>query len=200
MFFSRHGIYNVNQSGEFAMNREFWVDGFNFFHHWDSTKGFLRSDSGIDIVRAIDRSLKIVSRHLGSKGRYTVIYLDGGLSRNETRTAGLRVRYCGPGRKADDRMRDDLGDLGPNARLVTAVSNDRELKATLRAFGASCLGVGEFLAVLEGKKDAGPGPGKKARQPAPKGVDAMIMREKTRTLSPSEVNAWLDFFGGDAEG
>jgi predicted RNA-binding protein with PIN domain len=182
-----------------TMNREFWIDGFNFFHHWESTRGLLRPDSGVDIVRAIQRSLGIFSRHIGAKARYTVVYLDGGLSRHESRVAGLRARYCGPGKKADDRLLDDLAGLGDNnARLVTAVSNDRELKASLRAYGASCLGVGEFLAILEGgkkqppqsKKDA-----KKNRSPLSKGVEADVMREKTRSLSASEVRAWLEFFG-----
>lgn len=183
------------------MNREFWLDGFNFFHHWDSTKGLLRSDSGVDIVRALERSLRILSRHLGAKARHTVVYMDGGLSRHETRTAGLRVRYCGPGRKADDRLVEDLADLGDNARMVTAVSNDRELKASLRAHGAVCLGVGEFLAMLEGKKTpAKTAGGKKAgRNPLSRSDDAEIMREKCRSLSSSEVRAWLEFFGGDCE-
>lgn len=184
------------------MDREFWIDGFNFFHHWESTRSLLRSDSGMDIVRAIERSLRILSRHMGRKGRYSVVYLDGGLSRRETRVAGLRVRYCGPGKKADDRLVQDLADLGPSARLVTAVSNDRELKANMRAHGAACLGVGEFLSVVEGKKKPPDGKAKKKGNPrAPIASDAAeIMRQKTKTLSPSEVKAWLDFFGEDPEG
>lgn len=182
-----------------VMNREFWLDGFNFFHHWESTKGLLRADSGLDIVRAIDRSLRILARHIGAKGRHTIVFLDGGLSRHETRIAGLRVRYCGPGRKADDRLADDLAELGDYARLITAVSNDRELKAHLKAYGAACLGVGEFLAMLEGKKKPAT-PGKKGRNGPPSAVDdAEIMREKCRSLSDAEVEAWLDFFGGDAQ-
>ncbi len=172
------------------MNREFWLDGFNFFHHWESTKGFLRADSGFDIVRALERSLKILSRHLGSKGRYTVVYLDGGLSRHETRSAGLKVLYCGPGRKADDRLADDLADLGRDAKLVTAVSNDRELKAILRNLGASCLGVGEFLALIEGKPKERVNPHARAKTD-----DADILREKTRSLSAHEVEAWLEYSG-----
>lgn len=186
------------------MNREYWLDGFNFFHHWESTRGLLRPDSGIDIVRAIDRSLRIASRHFGFKGGNCVVYLDGGLAFGETRSAGFRVRYCGPGKKADDRMAADLLDLGDDARLVTAVTNDRELKGTLRAYGAACLGVGEFLALLEGKrgKNSGKGGGKKksrdARAPD-RADEAGIMREKCRTLSPAEVEAWLSFFGADGE-
>lgn len=182
------------------MNREFWIDGFNFFHQWESTRALLRPDSGVDIVRAIQRSLGMFSRHIGAKSRHTVVYLDGGLSRHESRVANMRVRYSGPGKKADDRLLEDLGDLGDdNARLVTAVTNDRELKTALRTYGASCLGVAEFLAVLEGRKKSAAASakkgGKKSRSPVPKGEEAEIMREKTRTLSESEVRAWLEFFG-----
>lgn len=184
------------------MGREFWLDGFNFFHHWDATKGLLRADSGLDIVRALDRSLGILARRLGRKGGYTVVYLDGGLSRHETRTAGLRVRYCGPGRKADDRLVEDLQELGDGAKLITLVSNDRELKANMRLHGGGCLGVGEFLAVMEGKDRPEAG-GKSRKKPGRKPVSsseaAEIMRQKTRSLSASEVKAWLDFFGVDEE-
>lgn len=186
------------------MNKEFWIDGFNFFHHWDGTKALLRPDSGYDIVRAIARSVQILGRHIGAKTRCTTVYLDGGLSRNEGRLGGMRVRYCGPGGKADDRLAEDLYDLGGNARMITAVSNDRELKGRMRGLGAACLGVGEFLAMVEGKaKNAanarGRGKGKRPPAPLPGGVQAEIMREKTRVLSEFEVEAWLEYFGGECE-
>ncbi len=183
------------------MNREYWIDGFNFFHHWDATRGLLRPDSGLDIVRAINRSLGILSRHLGAKARYSVVYLDGGLSRHNARAAGLAVRYCGPGRKADDRLAEDLAELGRDAKLVTAVSNDRELKAALRGLGASCLGVGEFLAVVEGRKKqaAGKKGEKPVRSSLSKGDEAEIMREKTKSLSAHEVSAWMEYFGFKGE-
>ena len=182
------------------MNREFWLDGFNFFHHWESTRELLRPDSGYDIVRAIERSIRITGKRLGNKCRYTVIYLDGGLSRHETRLAALRIRYAGPGKKADDRMVEDLALLDGQARLVTAISNDRELKARLRAHGASCLSVGEYLATFEGNK--GGGGNRKGGKPGGRGQgareDAEVLREKCRSLSETEVEAWLDYFGGEA--
>ncbi|MCL2001757.1 MAG: NYN domain-containing protein [Planctomycetes bacterium] len=189
------------------MDREFWLDGFNFFHHWDRTRGLLRSDSGLDIVRAIERSLRILGRHLGVKCRQTLVFLDGGLTRNETRLGDLRIRYCGPGKKADDRMLADLGELLDDARMVTAVSNDRELKGGLRSYGASCLGAGEFLALIEGKKGVsdhrfGKGGGKSGKVPPSsweRSEEARVMREKCRTLSESEIRAWLDYFGGEVE-
>ncbi len=116
----------------------------------------------------------------------------------------MKSVYCAPGNKADDRLREDLAELGAGARLVTAVSNDRELKASLRAYGASCLGVGEFLALLEGGKKGRPSGkdaknAKKNRSPLPKSVETDVMRAKTRSLSASEVRAWMEFFGVDGE-
>jgi len=181
------------------MERESWIDGFNFFHHWESTRAYLRPDSGYDIVRAIDRALRILGRHLGGRGRNTVVYLDGGLSRHETRIAGMRVRYAGPGRKADDRMVDDLAGLADYARLVTGVSNDRELRGRLVNHGAACLGVGEYLGMVEGKAkrpEKGKGKGRRDESKV-RGVDAEVMREKCRHLSKMEVEAWLEFFGGE---
>ncbi len=180
------------------MDREFWLDGFNFFHHWEGTKALLRPDSGFDIVRGIERASRILGRHLGAKARLVTLYLDGGLSRSEGRLGGMRVRYCGPGKKADDRLADDLHDLGDSARMVTAVSNDRELKARLRGLGAACLGVGEYLAMIEGRAKGKNG-GKNGGKGGKAGETADVMREKTRTLSEYEVNAWLEYFGGDAE-
>ncbi|MDR1535003.1 MAG: NYN domain-containing protein [Planctomycetota bacterium] len=176
-----------------GVDQEFWLDGFNFFHQWEATRGLLRAGSGLDIVRALERSLRILSRHLGGRGGRTLVFLDGGLSWSETRLADLRVRWCGPGRKADDRMLSDLEGLGDSARRVIAVSNDRELRGGLKGFGAACLGVGEFLELIRGG-EAKSGPIGRRDMPA-----AEVMRMKCRRLSGTEVNAWVDFFGGDLQ-
>ncbi|MDR1518658.1 MAG: hypothetical protein LBU23_00735 [Planctomycetota bacterium] len=192
-------------AGRSGMNQEFWLDGFNLFHHWEATRGLLRPDSGLDIVCAIERSLRILGRQLSRGRKQTLVFLDGGLSRNETHIGVLRVRFAGPGQKADDRMLADLGNLGDLASRVIAVSNDRELKSGLMACGASCLGVGEYLGLLRGGdgrsgKD-GRGGGARRGRIAGKGEpgEAEILRQKCRRLSEPEVDAWVDFFGGDAE-
>lgn len=172
------------------MNSEFWLDGFNFFHHWEKTRGLFGSDSGVDITKALAKALRILSSELDRKRGMSLVFLDGGLSRSETRQAGMRVRYCGPGNKADDRMAEDLAGLGSDARSVIAVSNDRELKMRLAYHGAACMGVGEFLSLLR-KKNGG--------QARLSGEAAAIMREKYHRPSPTEVRAWLELFGGDSE-
>ncbi len=175
------------------MNDEFWLDGFNFFHHWEKTRDLFRQGLDMDVAKALERALRVLARELGRRQSRVLVFLDGGLNRRETRQACLRVRYCGPGNKADDRMAEDLYDLGDQARRVTAVTNDRELKARLCAGGASCLTVGEFLDLLAGKKKSVQG--KKMRQ----SDNDDILREKCRTLSPAEVAAWLELFGGDRQ-
>lgn len=175
------------------MNQEFWLDGFNFFHCWEPTREWLRPGSGRDIARVLEQSLRLLGRSLGPRRARTLVFLDGGLFRCEESLGGLRVRYCGPGKKADDRMLADLGYLGDGARRVIAVSNDRELKGGLKAFGAVCLGVGEFLDLIRKGGDNGKAAGKRRLDPAE------VLREKCRTLSAPEVSAWVDFFGGDVE-
>lgn len=179
------------------MNQETWIDGFNFFYHWEHTRGLLAPGGALDIVSAIDRSVRILGRHLGQRTRSVVLFLDGGLERTQTQNAGMRVRYCGPGRKADDRMADDLAELGSAARMVTAVSDDRELRARLRTLGASCLGTGEYLALLQPPKTSPRGKGR-PKGPTPETDD--VLRMKTRALSSQEVDAWLEYFGGDTDG
>ncbi len=164
----------------------------------------MRPVSGLDVVRAMERSIRTLGRQLGGKCGQTVVYMDGGLSRHHANVGPLRIRYAGPGKKADDRMASDLEELGAGARLVTGVTNDRELKGRLRLLGANCLGIGEFLSLLEGKRKKGaPKPGARLKggktAPSSNAVDAEERREKPRALSPSEINAWLEFFGGDME-
>ena len=179
------------------MDDEFWIDGFNFFYKWEKTRELFLSGRGMDIARSLERALGSLSRELGGRRRATLVFLDGGLDRHETRQAGLRVRYCGPGNKADDRMAGDLANLGSDSRRVTAVSNDRELRGRMSLHGASCLGVAEYLALLEKKSNSGAA-GRKGNQGASRGGNsAEIMREKCHALTPSEVKAWLDVFAGD---
>lgn len=186
------------------MNDEFWIDGFNFFYQWEKSRELFLSGGEMGIARSLERAVRILSRELGGRRRAALVFLDGGLDRREARQAGMRVRYCGPGNKADDRMAEDLAGLGADAKRVTAVSNDRELRARLRLHGASCLGVAEFLALLE--KRNGGGPARGGRKKTGKGGNggqggdsAEVMREKCRSLSPSEVKAWLELFGKEGE-
>jgi len=175
-----------------AMTEETWIDGFNLFRHWEATRGLFPDG---DVARAVDKSLRVLARHLGGRAGRTVVYLDGGLHRGRSDIYGLRVVLAGPGGKADDRMADDLADLDTGTRRVTAVSSDRELAATLRGLGATVLRADEFLSGMarrnKGGKRRGPRDGRAA--------DSRAAPEKFRVLSPAEVAAWVELFGGDED-
>ncbi|MDR0361088.1 MAG: NYN domain-containing protein [Planctomycetota bacterium] len=174
------------------MERQYWIDGFNFFHHWNRTRDLFSRGADLDIARAIDLSLRALTRDLAGRAGHTVVFMDGGWRWEERRLGNLRVRYVGPGKKADDRMATDLRELDERARRITAVTNDRELSFRLSYLGASCLGVGEFLALIEKR---GGGKGKQGKTAPRGGGEAEIMRQKCQTLSPAAVQAWLEFFG-----
>ena len=172
------------------MAPEFWIDGFNFFHHWRRTRDLFAPGSDVDIAKAVERALRILARELGGRTGATSVFLDGGLDRRLARLGAMRVLYAGPGQKADDRMVAAVRDKGESARSIAAVSNDRELRFRLIGLGASCMTVGEYLDIVE--KRGRPGP-REALREGPD--DADVTREKRRPLSPAEVQAWLEFFG-----
>lgn len=181
------------------MRNEYWLDGFNIFHKWQKTKGlFADKHYNVDLPRVVEQSIRILSRDLAQHRAKSLIFIDGGVIRTERHQAGIRVRYAGPGKKADDRMVEDLGLLGSDAGKVTAVSDDRELRSRLSYLGASSLGVMEFLSLLAGPKGGGKG-GKTPEDDLPE-----VMRIKCRPVPPSEVKVWLEIFAqadlNDADG
>lgn len=179
------------------MERQYWIDGFNFFHHWERTRELFAKGADLALARAIDVSLRTLARELAGRARHTIVFMDGGWRWEEKRLGHLRIRYAGPGGKADDRMAEELRDLDDAARRVTAVTNDRELGSRLSYLGGNCLGVGEYLALFEKKRQPRNGKGKERR---PRGEEAEVMRQKCQTLSPADVLGWLEFFGcGDGE-
>ncbi|MDR1612780.1 MAG: NYN domain-containing protein [Planctomycetota bacterium] len=174
------------------MERQYWIDGFNFFHHWERTRELFARGADLNIARAIDLSLRAFARKLAGRARQTIVFMDGGWRCEEKRLGNLRIRYAGPGEKADDRMAKGLWEIDDGARYVTAVTNDRELGSRLTLLGANRLGVGEYLTLFDRKERPRPGKSRK-----PRGEEAEAMRRKCQTLSPADVQAWLEFFGCD---
>ena len=186
---------------------EYWLDGFNLFYRWEATRAAFSSHH--DIAATQEKAIRLLSRALAEQRRHTVVFLDGGLRREELVVAGLQVRYCGPGNKADDYMTNSLAGINPRERrAVIAVSNDRELRNQLQQLGATCLGADEFLAVLEKRKPetskaknrhAGKKNQRQANKHKPNTGNELI-REKFQILSATEIQAWLDYFGGEPAG
>ena len=94
-------------------------------------------------------------------------------------------------------MADDLAGVDDRTPRVTAVSSDRELAATLRGLGATVLRTDEFLSGVARRNKGGKRRGPRDAPRDGRGADSRVAPEKFRVLSPAEVAAWVELFGGD---
>lgn len=122
---------------------DIWIDGFNLFHRWARTRDGFRPQG--DIVRAQDEALRALASALGrARGRCT-LFMDGGL-RYEARTlGGVRIRYPGPGRKADDLILEAFAGRGGGGK-VHVVTSDNALAAAVRGRGGGVIKADDFIA------------------------------------------------------
>ena len=160
---------------------EYWIDGFNLFHRWETTREAFQTP-GADMGAVQTRSLRALGKLLGRRAGRIVVFLDGGPHALSTRVGDLRVRWPGPGRSADRMLEEALQGRGAAAATVCAVTDDRELAAGLSYLGATRWTVSEFLAWAERARPA-------ERSPE--------FERKCRRLSPAEIEGWLDYFGGE---
>lgn len=165
---------------------EIWIDGFNLLYRWRETAALFQP--GSDIVTAQELGLRLLSRRLGVRRGRCLVFMDGGVRRESLSADGLRVRYPGPGAKADDLLEEALrAREGRHHRDLTVVSSDRVLAADLRRQGARIMTAEEFITgVLQ------------AAQPVDR-RDRPVDRERTRPLSEGEVDYWLREFGEDPD-
>lgn len=161
---------------------EIWVDGFNLFHRWKETMPLFQH--GGDIIQAQQLALRMLARRLGSRRGRCLVFMDGGPRRESGTIDGVRVRYPGPGLKADDLMDEALRgrEPGTGAR-ITAVTSDRVLAADLRRKGARILTAEEFIVQVLMAAGAAPDPRNRPDDPA-----------RTRPLSEAESDYWLQIF------
>ncbi len=90
------------------------------------------------------------------------------------------VRFPATGQKADDVIKDVIGRQ-KDFRHFFLVTSDRELRDFARARGAKTLSVREFRVLVN----------KILRERRP----AAELEKKATTLTPFEINLWLDTFG-----
>lgn len=169
------------------MSDETWIDGFNLLRRWRKTAGLFADarQPGFDLAGALDAGLTHLSRALGkSRGRVRV-FMDGGGERQTGRAHGLRVLYPGPGGKADAALITAVDGRGERARLVTVVTSDRALAQAVRVRGARVQTVEDYVKTLSTRRQ--------------KNDSAEDRAHKDRTLSPDEVQAWLDVFSEEDE-
>lgn len=161
---------------------EIWVDGFNLFHRWKETMSLFQR--GGDIVHAQQLALRMLARRLGSRRGRCLVFMDGGVRRETGTIDGVRVRYPGPGLKADDLMDEALRGRGEQrGERITAVTSDRVLAADLRRKGARILTAEEFIAQVLMASGGASDPRNRPDDPA-----------RTRPLSPDESDYWLHVF------
>jgi len=162
------------------MTGELWIDGFNLFHQWGPTRELFRARENIAL--ASDRGLSLLAQALGRRRARITVFMDGGLQREAGTRYGMRVRWGGPGVKADDLMAEALRGRRQRVRDIVAVSQDRSLLATCRGLGAATLSADDFL-------------GRFLQKPRARNAARAIEQSmKNRHLSRHEVDAWLEVF------
>ena len=158
-------------------HNQYWIDGFNLFHAWESTKYLFRSREWDDPCTNINRALQLLSDLIGRDSVNVTVFMDGGIRRGVSIEANLKVRYSGPGGKADSTMKDAANSV-ESSEDITAITNDRELAASLRVCGLRVVDVGAFI--------------ESYINPGSDGSDESY---KHRRLSQSEIVEWEEYFG-----
>ena len=159
---------------------EIWIDGFNLFHQWEETRALFQSAGAVNLMQR--EAIRALAVALGTRRRHCTLFMDGGLNRQSFSLEGLRVRYPGPGAKADDLMEECANIHSTERRL--AVTNDNFLAATLRRRHCRVIGAAEFI------RSCLTHPRKQPATPS----------YKTRILSSTEVEEWLDVFDDGTTG
>lgn len=165
---------------------DIWIDGFNLFHQWRETATLFQP--GGDVVQAQQLALRLLARKLHNRRGRCVVFMDGGVQREAGTIDGVRVRYPGPGQKADDLMDEALrGRQGARNNQLTVVTSDRTLAADLRRQGARILSAVEFISGVLNASSPG--------DPRNRPVDP----QRVQPLPESEVDYWLDVFSSPPE-
>lgn len=113
------------------------IDGYNLIHATDELRNAEARGEG---VAALVQALTLYRK---ARPHRLTLVLDGGEDPAGGRAAykGVKVRYSGQGRTADDLIASMAAQEGPG---LTAVTNDRELADRCRAHGAEVVGAELF--------------------------------------------------------
>lgn len=157
---------------------EIWIDGFNLFYKWHRTRDDFKP--GCDIKFAQEASLRRLSDALQNNRKRTIVFMDGGIERHSLTFAGMRVKFPGNGKKADELMEEQARGKQNNSRVL-AVTSDRFLAATLRRYRLKILDSTKFI--------------ERFLRDIPSGNK--YNDNKPEILSKEEVEEWLDIFSED---
>jgi len=129
------------------MSLRYIIDGYNLIRH----RAYQGRSQSKDERRGLLEFIR-TRRPCGSrKNRVTVVF-DGYSGERRAPDTDIEVIFsCDI--SADDRIRRLL-EAGPKDKSVVVVSDDRQVREFCRLYGATALGVEEFLAPKEGRVSA----------------------------------------------
>jgi predicted RNA-binding protein with PIN domain len=140
-------------------------------------------------LRAVDDEVYLIQRlqeFCRYSGKQVEVFFDRAPTGQVRSQAYGRVKahFVRTGRTADDAIISRLQALARSARNWTVVSSDRYVQTAARAAHAKVISSEEFAALLLSvKPENGSDPGGNAEL----------------SLNASEINEWLDLFGGENE-
>jgi len=164
--------------------KETVVDGYNLIHH------LFRPAKGEPMEPLRRRLETMLAGWRRAKGEeVTVVYDGDGRHRDEEVPGPVRTVFTARGKSADRWIIDYAKSLNTTAKILTIVSSDNEVRRYSAAFGARCLGSGEFAVMLRPsggnsrESERGPNRRKFSEQPLP----------------DREVEGWMRLFGKNEE-
>jgi hypothetical protein len=156
------------------------VDGNNLIGH---SRGLSLADGDCR-----GQAIRVVGDFCRRIGGRATIYFDGGpdthVGEGGVFLGTVRALLAGKGIEADTRILQ-LIEGAANTTACTVVSSDRKIYGRARSAGFAALRIHEFNALIgDAERRAAEGDELKAE-----------LRQKSRDLSPEEVEEWLDIFG-----
>ena len=157
---------------------EIWIDGFNLFYKWKKTNLFFRP--GCDIKTTQQKSLELLAKALNNNCKRTIVFMDGGIERTSITYNGMRIKFPGSGKKADELLEEQARGKQNNKKII-AVTSDRYLAATLRRYRLKIIDSAKFIRnFLNNTSEKN-----------------NYTDHKPEVLTKEEVEEWLDIFSQD---
>ncbi len=165
------------------MARHFILDGYNILHQmtFDPALGF--EEQRLRLIDQVE-----ARRPQGSKNNDLTVIFDGRPGAAFVhRALSLKIIFS-QDRSADDVIRRLTASSG-NPKIVTVVTDDRELRSAVRANGAAVMSVGEFLNLLSSPPAQKKRP---AAMGAGSGTGKYISKSAEFAINKEMAEVWLN--------
>ena len=174
------------------MSLSYLLDGYNIIHHLpalEANKNF--EDSRLALVRLIE-----VHRPQGSLNNSVMVVFDGHAgSLGHIDTSTVKVVFS-QDESADERIKRIVAKSTLKKSIVV-VTNDKDIKFSVRSQGACVMSVEEFL----NKMTSGPGEGKQTKRSSPQKEDEKYISQSHQQNITSEFEKiWLQRFSPREKG